>query len=41
MDVLDDVISELHSVCASLPDKRTGSNIRYEMADFGLSAFSL
>ena len=41
MDVLDGVISELRSVCASLPDKRTGSNIRYEMADFGLSAFSL
>ena len=41
MDVLDGVISELRSLCASLPDKRTGSNIRYEMADFGLSAFSL
>ena len=41
MDVLDGVISELRSVCASLPDKRTGSNIRYEIADFGLSAFSL
>ena len=41
MDVLNGVISELRSVCASLPDKRTGSNIRYEMADFGLSAFSL
>ncbi len=41
MDVLDGVISELRSVCASLPDKRTGSNIRHEMADFGLSAFSL
>ena len=41
MDVLDGVISELRSVCASLPDKRTGSNICHEMADFGLSAFSL
>ena len=41
MDVLDGVISELRSVCASLPDKRTGSNIRHEMADFGLAAFSL
>ena len=41
MEVLDGVISELRSLCASLPDKRTGSNIRYEMADFGLSAFSL
>ena len=41
MDVLDGVISELRSLCASLPDKRTGSNIRHEMADFGLSAFSL
>ena len=41
MDVLDGVISELRSVCASLPDKRTGSNIRHEMADFGLSALSL
>ncbi len=41
MDVLDGVISELRSVCASLPDKRTGSNIRHEMANFGLSAFSL
>ena len=40
MDVLDGVISELRSLCASLPDKRTGSNIRHEMADFGLSAFS-
>ncbi len=26
---------------ARFADKRTGSNIRYEMADFGLSAFSL
>jgi len=41
MDVLDGVISELRSLCASLPDKRTGSNIRHEMADFGLSALSL
>ena len=41
MDVLDGVISELRSLCASLTDKRTGSNIRHEMADFGLSALSL
>ncbi len=41
MDVLDGVISELRSLCASLPDKRTGNNIRHEMADFGFSAFSL
>ena len=41
MDVLDGVISELRSLCASLPDKRTGSNIRHEMADFGLLSFSL
>lgn len=41
MRELEGLISELRSVCASFPDKRTGSNGRYAMADIGLSAFSL
>ncbi len=41
MKVLKDLILELRSLCGSFPDKRTGSNSRYDMADFGLSAFSL
>ena len=35
------MISELRSVCASFPDKRTGSNSSYQMADIGLAAFSV
>ncbi len=41
MRELEGLISELRSVCASFPDQRTGSNGRYEMADIGLSAFSI
>ena len=33
---LESLISELRSVCASFPDKRTASNRRYSMADIGL-----
>src|SRR5215469_18660694 len=31
----------LRETCASLPDKRTGSNARYTMADIGMAAFSV
>ena len=41
MRELEGLISELRLVCASFPDKRRGSNGRYEMADIGLSAFSI
>jgi hypothetical protein len=39
--VLDDLIAELRETCSSFVDKRRGSNGSYEMADIGLSAFSV
>src|SRR5215210_9143067 len=41
MEVLDTLISCLRRCCAALPDRRTGANARYTMADIGLSAFSV
>ncbi len=41
MRVLDDLIAELRDVCSSFVDKRRGSNGHYQMADIGLSAFSV
>jgi hypothetical protein len=38
---LDSYIAALRERCGGLPDKRTGSNSRYAMADIGLSAFSV
>ena len=36
-----DLVGELRSVVAGLPNRRTGENISYKMEDFGLSAFSV
>ena len=43
MSVVADLIAELGTVCAGLPDQRTGPrhDRDYAMADIGLSAFSL
>ena len=43
MNALEDRIAELSTVCAGLPDRRTGppTDRTYTMADIGLSAFSL
>ena len=43
MIVIENLIAELGTVCAGLPDQRTGHNRdgQYSMADIGLSAFSL
>lgn len=41
MDGLEGYIEALRDRCAGLPDRRTGSNGRYTMADIGLAAFSL
>jgi hypothetical protein len=38
---LEGYIAALGQRCSQLPDKRSGSNRRYEMADIGLSAFSV
>jgi len=35
------LINSLRRVCEQFPDKRTGSNIRYGMADIAMSAFSV
>jgi len=37
----DKVIERLRSVAAALPDRRTGDNTRYDMADIALSAFAV
>src|SRR5512138_4029704 len=37
----DKVIQRLHTVAAALPDRRTGDNTRYSMADIALSAFAV
>lgn len=41
MEVLDTLIDSLKRCCATLPDKRTGANTSYSVADFGLAAFSV
>jgi hypothetical protein len=37
----DKLIERLRSVAAALPDRRTGDNTRYSMADIALSAFAV
>lgn len=37
----DHFIERLHAVAAGLPDRRTGDNLRFAMADIALSAFSV
>jgi hypothetical protein len=41
MKILDRLIASLRGCCQSLPDLRQGGDVRYTMADIGLSAFSL
>jgi hypothetical protein len=38
---LERYIAALRERCGQLPDKRSGRNTRYGMADIGLSAFSV
>ncbi len=41
METLDRLLGSLRECCAGLPDKRTGKNGHYGMADIGLAAFSV
>lgn len=41
MERLEGYIAALREQCGRLPDKRSGGNSRYRMADIGLSAFSV
>jgi hypothetical protein len=41
MKTLDRLIGALRGCCHALPDLRQGGDVRYTMADIGLSAFSL
>ena len=41
LDTLDRLLASLRRCCLSLPDRRSGTNIQYAMADFGLAAFSV
>ena len=41
METLDRLLGSLRECCAELPDKRTGKNGHYGMADIGLAAFSV
>src|SRR4051794_41966275 len=41
MKILDRLIGSLRGCCQSLPDLRRGGDVRYTMADIGLSAFFL
>src|SRR5919112_5128201 len=41
MKILDRLLGSLRGCCQSLPDPRQGGDVRYTMADIGLSAFSL
>lgn len=41
MNGLEDYIAVLRERCAALPDRRTGRNGRYPMADIGLAAFAV
>jgi hypothetical protein len=40
MELLDTLVAGVRSACASFPDARRG-DVRYSMADIGMSAFSL
>jgi len=41
MEILDTLLGSLRRHCETLPDKRTGKNATYPMADIGLAAFSV
>ena len=39
--VLDKLVAALQAQCATFPDRRTGDNLSYAMADFGMAAFAV
>jgi hypothetical protein len=41
LDTLEHLLASLRGCCLSLPDRRSGTNTQYAMADFGLAAFSV
>jgi len=41
MQLLPSLLSDLTTVCATFPDSRKGRGGNIEIADFGLSAFSM
>ncbi len=41
LDTLDRLLASLRRCCLFLPDRRSGTNTQYAMADFGLAAFSV
>src|SRR4051795_3049238 len=41
MEVLERLLSVVRRCCEVFPDKRTGTNSRYAMADIGFAAFSV
>jgi hypothetical protein len=41
VETLDTLLGSLRRCCGSLPDKRTGANGRFGMADIGVAAFSV
>ena len=41
MRALGVALDELRQVCAAFPDKRSGGEVTYPMADFGVAAFSM
>jgi len=41
MEVLNALIGSLRGCCDALPNRRTGANTRYTMADIALAAFSV
>src|SRR3982750_4762571 len=41
MEVLDSLLSVVRRCCEGFPDKRTGTNSQYTMADIGLAALSV
>jgi hypothetical protein len=41
LEPLDRLLASLCHCCQSLPDRRSGTNTQYAMADFGLAAFSV
>ena len=38
--VLEQLVTALQALCATLPDRRTGDNTIYDMADIGMAAFA-
>lgn len=41
LEPLDHLLAALRHCCLSLPDRRSGANTQYAMADFGLAAFAV